>query len=318
MSSANQEPSQPGPKGPANSKKAKAAAAIPNDKKELKILMLHGYTQSGPLFDSKTRALAKLLNKALGPAPLNLAPRMIFPTGPHRLRAQDIPGFEPPAAGEEGGEEEDESDNWGWWRKDEASGAYAGFGAAMRTVAAAIRDARGGEGTGGIDGVLGFSQGGCLAALVAAVLETPYRAPPPGCPSPEPTGAGAGAQLEYDWSWIEELRAANGHQPLRFCVVYSGFWAPVAGLQWLYGEGEEKKISTPTLHFLGSLDSVVEESRSQALIDRCRDPAVAVHSGGHHVPVARDRVMPLVGFLRQVLEKEKQQQEEREQEGERL
>lgn len=32
---------QPGPKGPAN-KKAAAAAAVPSDKKELKILMLHG------------------------------------------------------------------------------------------------------------------------------------------------------------------------------------------------------------------------------------------------------------------------------------
>lgn len=41
MSSANHEPSQPGPKGPANKKKA-AGAATPNDKKELKILMLHG------------------------------------------------------------------------------------------------------------------------------------------------------------------------------------------------------------------------------------------------------------------------------------
>ncbi|RYO86715.1 hypothetical protein DL764_008965 [Monosporascus ibericus] len=296
---------QPSSQEPATNGKA-AERAAPNGKKELKILMLHGFTQSGSLFDTKTRALAKLLTKALSPAPLNMAPRLIFPTGPHRLRARDIPGFSSSSrdgtAGEgEEEEEDDDSDSWAWWRKDEASGTYAGFEAGMRRVAEAISDA------GGVDGVCGFSQGGCLAALVAAALEG--RSPPAGCPSPSlPTSASE----EADWTWLDDLRAANGGHPLKFCVVYSGFWAPVPGLQWLYGgspgdgagnlpEGKSAMIATPTLHFLGSLDSVVEEGRSRALIDRCRDPVVVEHPGGHHVPVARDRVMPLVGFLRQVI-----------------
>ena len=139
--------------------------------------------------------------------------------------------------------------------------------------------------------------------------------PPPSTSTSATATTGAGP----DWSWLDDLRDANAGRPLRFAVVYSGFWAPVAGLQWLYdgtglssssssgegpGSGEMKeggKIATPTLHFLGSLDSVVEERRSRALVDRCADPRVAVHSGGHYVPVARDRVMPLVGFLREVL-----------------
>ncbi|RYP42007.1 hypothetical protein DL767_000638 [Monosporascus sp. MG133] len=297
---------QPSSQGPATNGKA-AERAAPDGKKELKILMLHGFTQSGPLFDTKTRALAKLLTKALSPAPFNMTPRLIFPTGPHRLRARDVPGFSSSsssfsrdgAAGEEGEEEDEDSDSWAWWRKDEASGRYAGLEAGMRRVAETIRDA------GGVDGVCGFSQGGCLAALVAAALEG--RSPPPGCPSPSsPTSEAA------DWTWLDDLRSANGGHPLKFCVVYSGFWAPVPGLQWLYGGSpgdgpgnlpREKSgmIATPTLHFIGSLDSVVEEARSRALIDRCRDPVVVEHPGGHHVPVARDRVMPLVGFLRQVV-----------------
>ncbi|RYP20679.1 hypothetical protein DL765_002629 [Monosporascus sp. GIB2] len=340
---------RPGSQEPATNGRA-AEKAVPNGKKELKILMLHatyltsspdssppafsatrpslhlhisppssghctaranfplGFTQSGPLFDTKTRALAKLLTKALSPAPFNTAPRLVFPTGPHRLRARDVPGFasssssSSPAshggAAEEGDDED--SDSWAWWRRDEASGAYAGFEAGMRRVAEAVR------GAGGVDGVCGFSQGGCLAALVAAALEG--RSPPAGCPSPS---SPASASEAADWTWLDDLRAANGGRPLKFCVVYSGFWAPVPGLQWLYGGSPgdgagnppEKSglITTPTLHFLGSLDSVVEESRSRALIDRCRDPVVVEHPGGHHVPVARDRVMPLVGFLRQVL-----------------
>ncbi|RYP74031.1 hypothetical protein DL771_003220 [Monosporascus sp. 5C6A] len=305
---------RPSSQEPAINGKA-AGRAAPDGKKELKILMLHGRdnpivrnTQSGPLFDIKTRALAKLLTKALSPAPFNVTPRLIFPTGPHRLRARDIPGFSSAShdgAAEEGGEGEEDSDedsdNWAWWRKDEASGTYAGFEAGMRRVAEAI------SGAGGVDGVCGFSQGGCLAALVAAALEG--RNPPAGCPSPS---SPASAPEAVDWTWLDDLRAANGGHPLKFCVVYSGFCAPVPGLQWLYGGSlgdaagdlpEEKSgmIATPTLHFIGSLDSVVEEGRSRALIDRCRDPVVVEHPGGHHVPVARDRVMPLVGFLRQII-----------------
>ncbi|KAI1379909.1 serine hydrolase-domain-containing protein [Hypoxylon crocopeplum] len=257
--------------------------AIPKGKTEVKILMLHGYTQSGPLFSSKTKALSKLLIKALSPAPLNLHPTLIFPTGPHRLRPSDIPGYTPssnPDADED--EDEEESDSWAWFRKDEATGAYRGLEAGMHAIAAAISSA------GGVDGVVGFSQGGATAALVASALEQ-QRQPPTTGPSPSTAGEPA------DWSWVETLRSANSHRPLKFCVVYSGFYAPVDGLSWLY----EPAIGTPTLHFLGSLDTVVEESRSQGLIDRCRDPTVVVHPGGHYVPVAKDWAMALAGWLRQ-------------------
>lgn len=257
--------------------------SIPVGKTETKILMLHGYTQSGPLFSAKTKALSKLLVKALAPAPYNLHPTLVFPTAPHRLRASDIPGYVP-GEGEED-DDDDEGDNWAWFRKDEATGAYRGFEAGMRAIAAAIADA------GGVDGVVGFSQGGATAALVAAALEHPLRQPPTDGPSPSATTAGE----EADWSWVDALRAANGGRPLRYCVSYSGFYAPLEALRWLY----EPAIATPTLHFNGSLDTVVEEWRSRGLIDRCRDPQVVVHPGGHYVPVAKDWAMALVGWLRQ-------------------
>ncbi|KAI1506018.1 serine hydrolase FSH [Biscogniauxia marginata] len=155
----------------------------------------------------------------------------------------------------------------------------------MHALAAAIRDA-GGD----VDGIVGFSQGAAVAALVAAALEHPHRSPPSSSPSsPSSTSSPA------DWSWVSALREANGGRPLRFCVLYSGFYAPLDSLRWLY----EPPVATPTLHFLGSLDSVVEESRSRGLVDRCHDPTVLVHPGGHYVPVAKDWVMPLVGWLRQ-------------------
>jgi predicted esterase len=242
-----------------------------------------GYTQSGPLFRAKTRALEKLLAKTL--APVNLVPNLIYPTGPNRLRPRDIPGF---AASTEDGDAPDpdaEIDSWAWWRRDEASGAYRflseGMMAVAETIKAAGQDVE--EGVAPIDGVIGFSQGGSMTAMVAATMEI---LPTTSAPRTAPAG---------DSDWAQALRDANRGMPLKFAVSYSGFYALPKELGWLY----DPKIVTPTLHFIGSLDTVVEESRSQGLVDRCVDPAVVVHPGGHYVPIAKEWVMPLVGFIRQ-------------------
>jgi predicted esterase len=85
-------------------------------------------------------------------------------------------------------------------------------------------------------GVLGFSQGAALAGMLAASLE--------------PSRAWGTAGL------------ATTHEPLAFAVCYSGFRAPGERCHGFY----EPPISTPILHFIGSLDTVVEES-SIALVD---------------------------------------------------
>lgn len=142
-------------------------------------------------------------------------------------------------------------------------------------VAESIRDSvSGGE---EIAGVIGFSQGGSMAAMLASAMETSRAIP---------SGPDAG--------WVEAVREANGGVPLKFAVIYSGFYAPTEDLAWLY----EPKIATPTLHFIGGLDTVVDESRSQGLVDRCVDPVVYTHPGGHHVPVSKEWAMPLAGFIR--------------------
>ncbi|KAJ4266480.1 hypothetical protein NW762_004467 [Fusarium torreyae] len=236
-------------------------------KKEVKILMLHGYTQSGPLFRAKTRALEKTIVKLLNP--VSLLPVFLYATGPNRLSPEDIPGYQPP---EEPQPEDYQPDTWAWWRKDEATGSYRLLDEGMATVGQAIRDAE------GIDAVCGFSQGGAMAALVAAALE-PERALPEG----------------KEGNWARGLREANSGNALKFAVVYSGFWANPDSLQFCF----EPKIKTSTLHFLGSLDTVVDESRSRALSDRCEDPMVLVHPGGHHVPVNKQWAAPLAGFIKE-------------------
>ncbi|KAK2593947.1 hypothetical protein QQS21_008354 [Conoideocrella luteorostrata] len=235
-------------------------------KTDVKILMLHGFTQSGSIFRAKTRALEKLLTKVL--SSISLTPQLIYPTGPNRLLPQDIPGYSPSKNGDD---DDWQPDTWAWWRRDDNSGEYLYLEKGMATIAQTIRE------VGGIDGVCGFSQGGAATGIIAAALE-PQREVPDG-------KAG---------EWVRELREANEGKALKFAVSYSGFWARPQSLKFLY----EPNIKTPMMHYLGSLDTVVDEDRSQGLIDRCEHATTVVHPGGHHVPVSREWVMPLAGFIK--------------------
>lgn len=161
----------------------------------------------------------------------------------------------------------------------------------MRSLAATIAE------HGGVDGVVGFSQGGATAALVAAALE-------PSRPVPSGGGGGSSSATADSSSWALALREANGGRPLRFAVVYSGFVATDPALQWLYEGG----VATPSLHFIGGLDTVVDESRSRGLAEKFRggEARVVVHPGGHYVPVSKEWSGALVGFLREVLLEKKE------------
>ena len=233
--------------------------------------------------------VSKLLTKALGTPPLNCAPALLYPTGPLNLRPSDIPGYE---ARESGGAAADAdagpTDNWAWFRRDDGTGTYRGLAAGMGRVAEAIRDA------GGVDGVMGFSQGGAMAAMVAAALE-PDRAVPP----PASSDAGGDDGEPPAETWVRALREANGHRALQFAVVYSGFYARDDALAaWLYAGG----LATPSLHVIGGLDTVVDEARSEGLVARCGPAArKLVHPGGHYVPVGKEWTLAVAGFLRDVL-----------------
>jgi predicted esterase len=125
--------------------------------------------------------------------------------------------------------------------------------------------------------VLGFSQGAAAAAMVASLLEDRRAAA---------FGADGGEQCPASFV---------GSLPLRFAVCYSGFCAPRPRYRAFY----EPPIATPVLHFIGSLDGVVEEGRSLELVRACENPRVVYHPGGHFVPIGKDMVGQLVAFIRE-------------------
>ncbi|KAF7718776.1 Uncharacterized protein PECH_004237 [Penicillium ucsense] len=255
----------------------------------LRILMLHGYTQSGPLFHAKSRALVKHIQKNF-PSHEVLAS---YPTGPLKLRPSDVPGYEPSEGN--GANDEDEIEAYGWFRRSNTSDPplYQGLEDGLATVAKVLSE------EGPFDGVIGFSQGAAMVGMVAGLLETGRQE---AFAHFEHHDSGGAAGIPYPASFAAP---DFQHPPFKFAVAYSGFRSPGPRYRGFY---ENPPLQTPMLHVLGSLDAVVEDSKSRALIDACAgkpeaDGLVVWHPGGHFLPSQRPYLDGVVRFIREQLEK---------------
>lgn len=108
-----------------------------------------------------------------------------------------------------------------------------------------------------IDGVIGFSQGACLAALIAAAFEAP--------------------------SLLPKFNIPRDHPPLKFAVAFSGFRSRDPDHQPLFKDFEGG-IRTPVLSILGRADQIVDENKSMTLVRACRNTRIEWHPGGHVIP----------------------------------
>ena len=270
------------------------SSAATTDTQTLRILLLHGYTQSGPLFSAKTRALYKAFQKSFSPRSIQFS----YPTGPHRLRATDIPGSSPDQADSAENDSKGEVEAYGWWQRKDSIGAgivYNGIEEGLAAIAKCIRE------EGPFDGVIGFSQGATAAGMVAGLLEGEYRLR--GFEETEKAGG-----MKYPESFWGEDGLVQ--PPLKFAIVYSGFRAPGERYDGFY----KPKIKTKLLHFIGQLDTVVEEERSRGLVACCEEEKVVVHPGGHFLPSQRPWLDACVVFVREALEGDKKRDTREEEE----
>jgi hypothetical protein len=236
----------------------------------LKVLMLHGYTQNGQLFRAKTRVLEKRLQKAFPSVSLS------YPTAQIQLSAKDVPGFD--------GNPTESLEAYGWWRRRDGSDPpeYVGVEDAFDEIAKVLKA------EGPFDGVIGFSQGACFAAMVASLLEGESRRQ-----AFKDAQARSKEAIAYPKSFAE-----LDHPPLKFGIAYSGFIAPGDRYKAIYNP----TISTPLCHFIGSLDSVVEEERTQMLVDAAGGPDrtfVVTHYGGHFVPTSKQYLDAAASFIQE-------------------
>lgn len=169
-------------------------------------------------------------------------------------------------------------------------GRYEGLEEGLASIAGAINE------MGGIDGVVGFSQGAAAAGMVAALLQ-PGRKEIMERYVQDRNGKQGILGWPKSWDGLPEMHPEG----VRFAVSYSGFF----GANEAYGGMYEGGVTAPFLHFIGSLDCVVEESRSLALVDVTVNGKRVFHPGGHFVPAGKDMGGVLVGFIRDCCEVKK-------------
>ncbi|KAF8538449.1 serine hydrolase FSH [Trichophaea hybrida] len=205
----------------------------------MNLLFLHGYTQSGPNFSAKTKAVQKSLLKAFG-----ASTTLHFPTAPHRLLLTDIPGT--PTT-------EEPSDAFAWWRRSDTTGEYVGISDTLQFLSQYL------DTHGPFTGVIGFSQGAALAGILASILERGDR--------PEGFTTGHG-----------EMKFAVCYSGFRAPERYEGWYEPrirtkvlnvIGSLDTVVDEertmafvracekGEERLVFHPGGHYLPATKSMV-------------------------------------------------------------
>lgn len=211
--------------------------------RKLRIMALHGYTSNAFILQRRMGAIRKAckdtadfiyLNGPLRVEPIT-APAQSLDAPENSQSALDphLPLEEQPRA---------------WWKASD-DGKYTHFDETIEYLNEEIAK------QGPFDGVFGFSQGACFAALVASAFEAPDRYP--------------------------KLKLPAGQGPLRFCIAVSGFRPRDESLQALFpSEG----IQTPMLHILGRTDQIIDEERAQTLVLAASNSRVEHHESGHVVP----------------------------------
>lgn len=135
-------------------------------------------------------------------------------------------------------------------------------------------------------GVIGFSAGASVAAIIASLLEQPKRA----------------SLFKIEVSFLISpglfksfiLFRQTSHPPLRFAVCFSGFKLSHPDYRAIY----YPKIRTPILHVIGTLDPIIPSSDTLTLVKRCQNTEVFYFPGTHYVPRTQDAINTVIFFVK--------------------
>jgi hypothetical protein len=252
-----------------------------------------GYGQSAHLFEIKTHVIQRELERTVAAHPQRSGSvQFHFPTAPFRVRPADFPDHTSPR------DTIAENDNWTWCQ-DFISGSRNFYDdgkiipdlvKGLEAIAEVIAE------HGPFDGIIGFSSGASIAALVASLLETGRKRA-----FDEVVSKDQG--MAYPDCFLNGCDSAGISKylqpPMKFAVCYSGF---SLGHE-IYAPFYAPKIKTPILHVVGQWDTVVGEQQSLSLTAKCEGrPQLLYHPGSHFVPQQRQVVSEVVKFLMKAVE----------------
>ncbi|KAG7885079.1 hypothetical protein KL938_001336 [Ogataea parapolymorpha] len=212
------------------------------------ILCLHGYAQNGPTFSAKASGIRKALKK--------IGYHTVFVQGSLKIQKADLPFEVPPSENAE-----EEFDYRGWWQPNDDYDLQPALDAVKNYY----------KEHGPFIGIMGFSQGAGLAAVVCS-------------------------------KYAEIIGQPKASEELKFAILYAGFKLKPQQYQKYY----ENKIKLPTLHIFGELDTVVSPDRAEALVESCENATVLKHPGGHFVPSTKDLIRKEIAWVENVLSESKE------------
>ncbi|RAK93376.1 dihydrofolate reductase [Aspergillus costaricaensis CBS 115574] len=225
---------------------------------KLKILMIHGYTETGESFRADIRGLEKALVEAFPAAP---APgyhpdypdgvELVYPDGTWRLKPTDweryIPGTDPGLPD-----------------------ALEKLGNIMRTQ-------------GPFAGVIGFSQGGFLTGLITSLLE--------------PGRKSVFEKAEVESGGIPFPKSFDGVEPIKFSISccgfaglnlrYKAFYSPKISGPMLHMNGQFDDV----VYYKRSRTLIDATTGAE-------EEKVLIHPGGHSVPTSKLYTDAMIMFIK--------------------
>ncbi|KAJ1784804.1 Ovarian cancer-associated protein 2 [Coemansia sp. RSA 2399] len=217
-----------------------------------RVLCLHGYTQNAKKFRDRTGPFRRNMKRRM---------EMVYITAPVEATGFQSAGAVEEAAGS------DDGPSAAWWnRSEDPKRMWEEIKQSTQAVVQAMKE------HGPIDGIVGFSQGAGMAAIIAALLHASQQ---------------QHCDTVYDSDvqvLIESVRPLGG--ALKFAFFFAGFYPDLPQFEALIG-GTSGKISVPSLHMVGRGDVVVPMARGRELAARAFTAEAAVvmeHEGGHFVP----------------------------------
>ncbi|KAJ5882776.1 uncharacterized protein N7473_011210 [Penicillium subrubescens] len=215
----------------------------------MKILMLHGHDQSEQIFKPKARYIEAAFHSF---AQEN---EVVF-------EFKYLSGILPARPDQPDGHEK-----WVWGYGDPSDGEITNIELSTQHILATLHQ------KGPFVGIVGFSSGAAMAAIIASHLEK--------------------RSMFNDQPWVTE------HSALRFAICLSGF-----RLGPIYDKFYEPTIRTPILLAIGSYDPVITAEDSHSLAKHCQFARIFEFSGVHYVPQfkeSRDFRKTLNDFLEEFL-----------------
>ncbi|KAL6940564.1 hypothetical protein ACO0QE_004471 [Hanseniaspora vineae] len=229
------------------------------EKSRPKILMLHGHAQSDKIFNSKTGALRKGLTKQLGYD-------LYYPCAPTEIQLADFREDAEMTESLEMYNSTAGTNIYTWFHKDPVTEENKIPEETIEYLRQYVIE------NGPFEGIIGFSQGAAFAGYLASNFNELLRL------QDEPES------VQCDIKWF---------------MNYSGFRVLTEKYQARSYRLKPNGISVPSLHVIGELDSVVEESRVMSLYEAC-DPekrTLLKHPGGHFIPNNKVYVSKVCNWL---------------------